>query len=76
MEKYTWEQKVEKELSEILDEASKGDTITSAFYMGAHTQAREHFNTISLARIATALYKLAGIPDEVDKDYFNKIMEE
>lgn len=75
MEKYTWNGMVEESMNTVLNLAAEGNDLEKAMYKVINDRMREHFDTISLARIATALYKLADIPDEVDETYFDTVKE-
>ena len=68
-EKVTWAELVKASLDKLIDITGKEELdIDKAFILGLRTAMREHFDTISLARIATALYKIADLPDEITEE--------
>ena len=63
--KYTWADAVKGTMDEIVNQASSSENeLEKALFQAIAVKCKEHFDTISLARIATALYKLAELPDE------------
>lgn len=65
----TWAELVKHTMDTMLDTgAETDDELEKMLYQMMGEKSREHFNTISLARIASALYKLAGINDEITDD--------
>lgn len=68
MEKFTWAELVKTVMDEIVDEGANADDLDKVVLNSAAEKCIRHFNTISLARIATALYKLAGLEDELTEE--------
>lgn len=66
--KFTWAELVKTTMDELVDQAANADDLEKAFLAAVGEKLTQHFNTISLARIATALYKLAGLEDELTSE--------
>lgn len=66
--KFTWAELVKTVMDEIVDEGAKARDLEKVVLNAAAEKCRQHFNTISLARIATALYKLAELEDELTEE--------
>ena len=64
-EKITWAELVKTTMDELVDQAANADDLEKAFLAAVGKRLTQHFNVISLARIATALYKMAGLDDEL-----------
>lgn len=62
----TWAQSVDNILNAIGELAEHGDQIDKALANATFEIIAKEINTKSLARIATALYKIAGINDEIE----------
>ena len=67
-EKVTWAELVKTVMDEIVDEGARGNDLEKALLYAASERCVKHFDTISLARIATALYKIAGLEDELTEE--------
>lgn len=67
-EKVTWAELVKITMDELVNEAENADDVEKLVLQAAGDKLEQHFNTISLARIATALYKLAGLEDELTEE--------
>lgn len=65
---FTWAELVKTVMDEIVDEGAKAGDLEKVILNTAAEKCTQHFNTISLARIATALYKLAGLEDELTSE--------
>lgn len=66
--KFTWAELVKTVMDEIVDEGANADDLDKVILHAAAERCIKHFNTISLARIATALYKLAELEDELTEE--------
>ena len=64
----TWAELVKTVMDEIVDEGAKAGELEKVILNAAADKCIQHFNTISFARIATALYKLAGLNDEFTEE--------
>lgn len=65
----TWAELVKDTLERVVDEGANADNdIEKLIAQGVGTATREFFDSVSLARIASALYKLAGLSDEITED--------
>ena len=67
-EKITWAELVKTTMDELVDQAANGDEFEKALLAAVGKILEQHFNVISLARIATALYKIAGLEDELTEE--------
>lgn len=65
----TWAEGVEKVLDEVSSIAN-GDELDKVIANVALEVTRKIMDTMSLARIATALYKIAGLEDNEDPSKF------
>ena len=69
MDTMTWAELVKEVMDTIVNEGAASDNdIEKIIYQKTAEKCKDHFNTISLARIATALYKIAGLEDEFTED--------
>lgn len=69
MDKITWAELVKKVMDTVVNAgASSNNDIEKIIYQKTGERCKEHFDTISLARIATALYKIAGLEDELTEE--------
>lgn len=66
--KVTWAELVKITMDELVNEAENADNLEKLVLQAAGDKLEQHFNAISLARIATALYKLAGLEDELTEE--------
>lgn len=75
--KYTWAEVVKTTQDAVLQLAGNTDNeVEKALYAEIAERHIKYSNTISLARIATALYKMADIPDEfTDENIFEELKE-
>ena len=67
-EKVTWAELVKITMDQLVDQAANGDELEKALLAAVGKRLEQHFNVISLARIATALYKIAGLEDELTEE--------
>lgn len=67
-EKITWAELVKITMDQLVDQAANGDELEKALLAAVGERLEQHFNVISLARIATALYKIAGLEDELTEE--------
>ena len=67
-EKVTWAELVKITMDQLVDQAANGDEFEKALLAAVGKRLEQHFNVISLARIATALYKIAGLEDELTEE--------
>lgn len=65
---FTWAELVKTVMDEIVGECAQADELEKVILNATADKCIRHFNTISLARIATALYKLAGLEDELTEE--------
>ena len=73
---FTWNEMVETGLIEMLEKlAGNSNPLEKMMYKVVDDRAREFFDSISLARIASALYKIADMKDEVTENFFEKVEE-
>jgi hypothetical protein len=75
--KYTWAEVVKMTQDTVLRLAGDtDDEMEKALYAEITERHIKYSNAISLARIATALYKMAEIPDEfTDENIFEELKE-
>lgn len=66
--KVTWAELVKITMDELVNEAENADDLEKLVLQTTGDKLEQHFNAISLARIATALYKLAGLEDELTEE--------
>jgi len=66
--KFTWAELVKITMDELVNEAENADDIEKLVLKVTGDKLEQHFNAISLARIATALYKLAELEDELTEE--------
>ena len=66
--KFTWAELVKITMDELVDQTRNADELEKLFFQAIGDKLEQHFNIISLARIATALYKLAGLEDELTEE--------
>lgn len=66
--KFTWAKLVKITMDELVDQTKNANELEKLVFQAVGDKLEQHFNTISLARIATALYKLAGLEDELTEE--------
>lgn len=65
----TWEKTVFTTLDKIGEVASNtDDELKQEIYKQLYEKTKDYFDTISLARIASALYKIAELEDNVTEE--------
>ena len=66
--KLTWAELVKTVMDELVNETGNTDDLEKLILRATGDKLEQHFNVISFARIATALYKIAGLEDELTEE--------
>ena len=76
MKEITWAELVNECTQAIYKAAAKpdADNWDKAILNEVLKESQTNFNTVSLARIATALYKLAGLEDNISEEMYEELM--
>ena len=69
MDTITWAELVKEVMDTVINAGASSDNdLEKIMYQKTGERCKNHFDTLSLARIATALYKIAGLEDEFTEE--------